>query len=213
FHLAFRAVTLIGRREHGLATDADELLLRVLTPITKLTTAKQAVAAASEAIESFGGAGYVEDTGLPRILADAQVLPIWEGTTNVLSLDTLRALASEGAFDALVTDTRDRAHRGADADLKVCVEAVDRALEHAGSWLARTMDSPEALEAGARRFALTMGRALELALMIEHAQWCTERGDGARAQAAARRFTSHGVDLIADLSRADARVLVSQAGE
>ena len=39
-------------------------------------------------LECFGGAGYVEDTGLPRLLRDAQVLPIWEGTTNVLSLDS-----------------------------------------------------------------------------------------------------------------------------
>ncbi len=58
----------------------------------KLTTAKQAVAVASEVLESFGGAGYVEDTGLPVLLRDSQVLPIWEGTTNVLALDTLRAL-------------------------------------------------------------------------------------------------------------------------
>ena len=48
------------------------------------------VAVLSEIVESFGGAGYVEDTGLPLLLRDAQVLPIWEGTTNVLALDTLR---------------------------------------------------------------------------------------------------------------------------
>ncbi len=40
-------------------------------------------------MEAFGGAGYVEDTGLPLLLRDAQVLPIWEGTTNVLALDTV----------------------------------------------------------------------------------------------------------------------------
>ena len=56
--------------------------LRALTPIAKLTTGKQAVAVASEAIEACGGAGYVEDTGLPRLLRDAQVLPIWEGTAS-----------------------------------------------------------------------------------------------------------------------------------
>ena len=47
---------------------------------------------ASEYVECFGGAGYVEDTGVPRLLRDAQVLPIWEGTTNVLALDVLRAV-------------------------------------------------------------------------------------------------------------------------
>ena len=60
-----------------------------MTPIAKLLTAKQAVAVVSECIEAFGGAGYVEDTGLPALLRDTQVLPIWEGTTNVLALDAL----------------------------------------------------------------------------------------------------------------------------
>ncbi|MEM7678880.1 MAG: acyl-CoA dehydrogenase family protein, partial [Myxococcota bacterium] len=92
FHLAFRTVELLGRVEHKEADDHEQALLRVLTPITKLTTAKQAVSVASETLEAFGGAGYIEDTGLPVLLRDAQVLPIWEGTTNVLSLDTLRAL-------------------------------------------------------------------------------------------------------------------------
>jgi len=41
---------------------------RLVTPLAKLTTGKQAVAATSEAVEGFGGAGYVEDTGLPRLL-------------------------------------------------------------------------------------------------------------------------------------------------
>jgi hypothetical protein len=53
---------------------------------------KQAVAIASEGLEGFGGAGYIEDTGLPVHLRDAQVLPIWEGTTNVLAHDMLRVL-------------------------------------------------------------------------------------------------------------------------
>ena len=65
-------------------------------------------AGTSEAVESFGGAGYVEDTGLPRLLADAQVMSIWEGTTNVLSLDALRALAKEGTLDVFHADVETR---------------------------------------------------------------------------------------------------------
>ena len=92
-HLGFHLVDLIGRREHGELGELGEIELRMLTSIAKLTTAKVAVACASEMIEAFGGAGYVEDTGLPFLLRDASVLPIWEGTTNVLSLDALRAVA------------------------------------------------------------------------------------------------------------------------
>ena len=197
FMLAFRAVTVLGASEHG-GDDASGHLLRALTPIAKLTTAKQAVAIASEAIESCGGAGYVEDTGLPRLLADAQVLPIWEGTTNVLSLDTLRALAKGGALAALAADADAHARTVSDPRLTPAVATAAAALAHAQAWLAATLARPDALEAGARRVALTLGRALELTYLAAHAQWCQDAGDPAAAYVAAatRRFARHGVDLI-----------------
>src|SRR5207237_5514680 len=99
--LAFFVAELTGRSEAAEMEEHDAWLLRLLTPVMKLTTARQAVAVASEVIEAFGGAGYVEDTGLPVLLRDAQVLPIWEGTTNVLALDTLRALDAGRGLDIL----------------------------------------------------------------------------------------------------------------
>lgn len=62
-------------------------MLRLFTPVLKLFTAKEAVAVCSEGLETFGGVGYMENSRIPVILRDAQVLPIWEGTTNILSLD------------------------------------------------------------------------------------------------------------------------------
>lgn len=73
----------------------EQLLLRLLVPLGKLYTAKQAVAQVSEGLECFGGQGYMEDTNIGRILRDTQVLPIWEGTTNILSLDVLRVLLKQ----------------------------------------------------------------------------------------------------------------------
>lgn len=67
-------------------------MLRIFTPILKLFTGKQAIEVASEGLEAFGGMGYIEGTMLPTILRDAQVLSIWEGTTNVLCYDVVRAL-------------------------------------------------------------------------------------------------------------------------
>lgn len=64
---------LLGLQDCGMASSSDQLLLRILTPILKLYTAKQAVAIASEGLESFGGQGYIEDTGLPNLLRDSQV--------------------------------------------------------------------------------------------------------------------------------------------
>src|SRR6185369_294028 len=112
------------------------LLLRVLTPVMKLTTGKQAVSVASEVLEMFGGAGYVEDTGLPVLLRDSQVLPIWEGTTNVLALDGFRALQSGD-------NNRQHGLTQIEAAVTRCLEGVDAnaariarsALDHARSWL------------------------------------------------------------------------------
>jgi alkylation response protein AidB-like acyl-CoA dehydrogenase len=180
FHLAFYVAELTGRSETGEISDADALLLRLLTPVMKLTTAKQAVTVASEVLELFGGAGYVEDTGLPMLLRDSQVLPIWEGTTNVLALDTLRALNEESfaAFREAVTRL---------------AGTVPPALDHATYWFTRTRDR-SALEAGARRFALTLGRTMELALLRRHAAWSNDP----QSTSGAHRFTQSGIDLIID---------------
>ena len=86
FQLAFYVAGLTGPMRLVRLTTSKLCCCDFLTPVMKLTTAKQAVSVASEAIEACGGAGYVEDTGLPILLRDSQVLPIWEGTTNVLSL-------------------------------------------------------------------------------------------------------------------------------
>jgi alkylation response protein AidB-like acyl-CoA dehydrogenase len=94
--LGFEVAALLGRVEHHPADRDAAALLRILTPVAKLATGRIAVAGLSEVVEAFGGAGYIEDTGIPTLLRDAQVLSIWEGTTNVLALDTLRALAQAG---------------------------------------------------------------------------------------------------------------------
>jgi alkylation response protein AidB-like acyl-CoA dehydrogenase len=211
FLLTFRTIELMGRREAGVADEREQLLLRVITPLAKLTTGKQAVAVASETLEAFGGAGYVEDTGLPVILRDSQVLPIWEGTTNVLSLDTLRALQKDGTIEALTGEIRAQLGRAGDPSLKPAVEAAAAALAHASDWLGGALNDPRRVEAGARRFALTLGRTLELALLCAHAQWALEHGHGPRSAAAARLLARTGVDQIASPSldqKDDAALLV-----
>jgi alkylation response protein AidB-like acyl-CoA dehydrogenase len=168
FLLTFWLIEILGRSDAGQSTQDDALLLRLLTPLVKLTTGKQAVGAVSEAIEAFGGAGYVEDTGLPAILRDTQVLPIWEGTTNVLALDLL--LRAE--FDRALPPFRRRLAAALDAargaGLGDLADAGAAALDAATRWAAATHE-PAARQAGARRLALTLGRTAEVALAAEHA--------------------------------------------
>ena len=208
FHLSFRLANLLGRQQADASTEAEQTLMRLLTPIAKLTTAKQAVAATSETLEAFGGAGYVEDTGLPALHRDAQVLPIWEGTTNVLALDTLRALERAGGPKAL-TDEVDRCLDAVTNDrLREAARPAAQAVDHATHWLSTTRDDTDALQAGARRFALTMGRSLQLALTARHAQWCLDHDDDPRSLYAAERLAARPVNTITDLPHNEARALI-----
>jgi alkylation response protein AidB-like acyl-CoA dehydrogenase len=194
-HLTFFLAELIGRDETGELSPGEKDLLRLLTPVVKLTTAKQCVAVVSEALECFGGAGYVEDTGLPMLLRDSQVFPIWEGTTNVLSLDALRALSSGAALDAFGKLLRELGQTVTETRLAASARQAQDACASAVRWLdGAAAQGNEVVEAGARRFALTLGRSLSLALLARHAQWALEVERDERPLAAAVRFGRHGVD-------------------
>ncbi|HKA41476.1 MAG TPA: acyl-CoA dehydrogenase family protein, partial [Burkholderiales bacterium] len=208
FHLTFFVVELLGRSEAGQASEQHEQLLRLLTPIAKLLTGKQSVQVLSEVIESFGGAGYVEDTGLPALLRDAQVLPIWEGTTNVLALDALRAVEAISGLGVLKREAGFILQGVREPDLVKISALVEGALEKAEAWLAHAMKTDTvAVEAGARRFAMTLGRAFELALLARHAQWSLEHERDRRTLAAARRYAAQGVSLLAAVDSTDSRLL------
>lgn len=206
-HLALYVAELLGKSEHGALDDRHRLLLRLLIPITKLLTAKQAVAGLSEIIEGFGGAGYIEDTGLPTLLRDVQVFSIWEGTTNVLSLDALKVLAAEGTWaaiqGALMALT---GQAGGDAEaLSALVRDAQRSVHEAH----QTAAAHGRREALARNIAVTLGRIFELALLIRHGAW-SERAEGdRRPMAAARRFAVHGVDRMQAGEDLDSRLLAT----
>ncbi len=99
-YLTFFSVSLMGKEECGVATEQESLLFRLLIPVTKLYTSKMCLGVVSEMVEAMGGAGYLEDSGFPRLLRDSQVFSIWEGTTNVLSLDVIRAISKNNALKA-----------------------------------------------------------------------------------------------------------------
>ncbi|MFI6225864.1 acyl-CoA dehydrogenase family protein [Micromonospora echinospora] len=190
FVLAGHAFALFGRVEVGADPDAAAEL-RVVAPLAKLATGRLAVACASEYVEAFGGAGYVEDTGVPRLLRDAQVLPIWEGTTNVLALDVLRAVTREDAARPLlrrIAAAADTA-RSLSPALAHTLTAVTEELRDTFATITADPGGVEAV-AGARAVALRAAYALTAALLVEHAAWGDEAADVA-ARLWARRWLRH----------------------
>ncbi len=177
FHFAFHLALLLGRQEAGEAAEGEAALLRLLTPVAKLYSAKQAVAGVAEAMESFGGAGYVEDTGIPALMRDTLVLPIWEGTTNVLALDVLRAMERDGAFEPFVEDVSLRLRRVKAEPLLESARRVRRALEALQEGRKRMDGSePEYAEAMARSFAYGLARVYTGSLLLEFASWLAADG-------------------------------------
>jgi alkylation response protein AidB-like acyl-CoA dehydrogenase len=171
FALAAHAFSLLGRAEVDGDAEAEREL-RLVAPIAKLTTGKLAVAAASEYLECFGGAGYIEDTGLPRLLRDAQVLPIWEGTTNVLAIDVVRAVSRDpGLAQIFLSRLDDATVRASSLLIGGAVDGLRAARFALGDALSAAAAAPtdERVVAGARQTALTMGYGLALALLVEHA--------------------------------------------
>ncbi len=196
FQLVFHVSHLLGRSETGVANDNELALLRLLTPLAKLWTGKLAVRIASETCEAFGGAGYIEDTGIPQLLRDAQVYPIWEGTTNVLALDTLRAIGSVGVeplldgADALLGETlKSRASASLDSHaMSIC-----SALKLASQWLHQNSANADAMQAGARGFAITLARSMAAALLCRQAAYSIKETGDMRPLQAVARFISAGL--------------------
>ncbi|XP_022610718.1 acyl-CoA dehydrogenase family member 11-like [Seriola dumerili] len=175
FLLVMDVCRLLGREENGMATQLDTHLLRLLTPVVKLYTGKQAVAVVSEGLESFGGQGYIEDTGLPGLLRDAQVLSIWEGTTNVLSLDVLRCVARSSGMvlHAYFTHVKSLlAGASSVSSLAPAVNTVDGALSELQKFVhVAATRAPSYLELAARDLAYSLARIYTGALLIDHACW------------------------------------------
>ena len=189
FMLAFHVVELLGKQECKEASPEELARLRLLIPVAKLYTAKQAVAVASEALESFGGAGYIEDTGLPRLLRDAQVLPIWEGTTNVLGLDVLRALEKTTGLESMLEDARQRLSAVRSESLSVAAGRVREAFLRIESFAEQVLHEGRAFaEVHARAFAFGIARTMAGMLLLEHADWSIAAGENASVVTAATRW-------------------------
>jgi len=114
---AFHGVGLMDKTETGRATEEERRTLRMMTPLLKYWLGKRGMEVVSEGVEALGGNGYIEDWPMARVLRDAQVLPIWEGTSNILVLDSFRAIRKEAGHEMLLAEL-ERGIAQAPADLK-----------------------------------------------------------------------------------------------
>ncbi len=97
--ITFRTALELAQADAG--DPAARLRVRLLTPLLKFRACRDARRAAGDAMEVRGGAGYIEEWSDARVLRDAHLGSIWEGTSNIVALDVMRAIRREAALDAL----------------------------------------------------------------------------------------------------------------
>jgi acyl-CoA dehydrogenase len=103
---AEQARTMVCQTALALArSDAGEpdayALLRILTPLIKFRACRDARKVTGDAMEVRGGCGYIEEWSDPRLVRDAHLGSIWEGTSNIVALDVIRAVKREGSLPVL----------------------------------------------------------------------------------------------------------------
>lgn len=97
--MVFHTAKVLEAADAGDARSAK--VLRILTPLIKFRTCRDARKVAGDAMEVRGGCGYIEEWSDARVLRDAHLGSIWEGTSNIVALDVARAARREGALAAL----------------------------------------------------------------------------------------------------------------
>ncbi len=178
--------------EAGVRLDAEsKRLYRILVPLAKMRCTRRGIDLASQAVEIYGGNGYIENWPVARQLRDAQCHTIWEGTENIICLDVLRAMAKERADEALFGRI-ERALGGAEHPaLASTVTDVGRSLDEvkeAAAYLERAPQEVRLLQA--RRIAEYMADVTQAALLVEEAAWELANKDSARKAIVARHFAS-----------------------
>ena len=141
--MVFQTAEALRRSDGG---DAGAYpLLRILTPLIKFRACRDARKVTGDAMEVRGGCGYIEDWADPRLVRDAHLGSIWEGTSNIVALDVMRAITPRGRaagaarriFAALLADTPLHAGRAAALRARARRAALARAAHAAEAKRAR----------------------------------------------------------------------------
>ncbi|MEU5576858.1 MULTISPECIES: acyl-CoA dehydrogenase family protein [Streptomyces] len=198
--LESEAATTLALRLAAAYDDGSEqerAFLRLAVPAAKYWVTKRCTPMVGEALECLGGNGYVEESGMPRLLREAPLNSIWEGSGNVQALDVLRALQREPqALNAFLQEVG-RA-RGA-----------DHRLDGAIKGLLTELADLEGIEARARRLVERMALVLQGSLLVRYAPaevadaFCASRLGG--DWGAAFGTLPHSLDLASVVERAAPR--------
>ena len=126
-------LTAEALRRSDAGEEGAYALLRILTPLLKFRACRDARRVTGDAMEVRGGCGYIEEFSDARLLRDAHLGSIWEGTSNIVALDVMRAAQREGSLPVLAARIRELLGNG--EALPEALPALERALSLADAAL------------------------------------------------------------------------------
>ncbi|OLE31803.1 MAG: hypothetical protein AUG45_11975 [Ktedonobacter sp. 13_1_20CM_3_54_15] len=174
--LAFETVAVLERVDrHGV--EEDRRLLRILTPLSKYYIPKRGEYVTIEALEMLGGNGYIEEWANPRLLRDAIVNVVWEGSSNVIVLDVARAMAREGVDAALFAMLKNRLQALQNAVVVPVAQEVLTQIHHVSERVRSlpTLDE-ESAQLPLRGLVERMAQLTIITLLLEQAEFELLRG-------------------------------------
>ena len=165
------------------------LLLRILTPLVKYYTSKRSQWVAQEGMEVRGGNGYIEDWPNAKLVRDADVNAIWEGSSNIVALDVARAMTREGAGEALFGALHEKLAGLREPTIARAAALTRRALDR----LANRFAEAAALDANAQQLPLRglvdrLGQLACITLLLEEAETQVAQDQSYRQLFLAARF-------------------------
>lgn len=147
---------------------AEAQFKRIVSAIAKYWVCKRTPPMVAEALECFGGNGYVEESPMPRLFRESPLLGIWEGSGNVICLDVLRAVAANPNSLDVVVDELESA-RGRNRRYDAYINSVKRDIDALKKNVGKSKNAANKREQGARRFVERLALALQACLMLRDA--------------------------------------------
>lgn len=162
FYLVMRAVKAFDLAESG--DEKESQLFRFINPMAKKWSAENGVYITRESMELMGGLGYIEDMVMPKLMRDMMVLPIWEGSGNIIILDMWRAMMKSNGFEVICNEI---------------ISSANKSGEH-GDWMKNELNklnqfseklktlSRDGTEASAKMFFEKLTSLYQVALLIDN---------------------------------------------
>src|SRR5680860_941850 len=203
FYLVWRTIKSLELADAG--DEKEKQLLRLINPMTKKWSAETGVYITRESMELMGGLGYIEDTVMPKLMRDVMVLPIWEGSGNIIILDMMRAMMKTKGFEIICDEIKKSAVKNPDFGNWVQLE-----LNRLILFSEKIMNLPQdEMEASAKPFFEKLTSLYQLSLLLDNLNQESEKWILPALKFLMEKYTPSELSVVTPLSSEEVRDLVA----